>query len=582
MIRPNPATEASLSRVDGSKHSIDELKTILLQNYLSGSIILGTVVFFISLFISIQKQDYVTAIFVTMLFLILFIITFVRRINTNIRSVTLAFLYIGTGVLSILSTGINSNAILYFFTSILLLGILLRGLWWVAGLALEGILVAAIGLFIQLNWIQLDTLFRTSNSIVNWFTTITMTLFIAFVVVSPLANYISALRSQNAILDAEKENQDTNNMNLNERISDLETEVDKRKSKMLAARQISREITQQNSLQDLLNDSVDLICTQFEFYYAAIFLSDERNEFAILKAASGEAGKQLISQGHKLRIREEGIVGYVVARGESRLALDVGEDSVHFKNPLLPGTRSEVGIPLKIGTRIIGALDVQSDKETAFTEEDIDILQSVADQLASAIDKSIYISELESQIKELLIGSGESTRGVWRAHLYGSKRNLSFIYRDDHLTSEVSTPLLGDISESNIESNISEDQVGESNPIETVYSLPIKLRDQVLGMIKVRYNGKKMPVRMVNLVNIATDRLAIALENARLLENIQERAEREHTVGEISTKVRSSQTIEAIMQTAVSELGKTLGVNEVSIQLKTADITEQAKSVEER
>ena len=207
MIRPNPATEASFSRVDGSKHSIDELKTILLQNYLSGSIILGTVVFFISLFISIQKQDYVTAIFVTMLFLILFIITFVRRINTIIRSVTLAFLYIGTGVLSILSTGINSNAILYFFTSILLLGILLRGLWWVAGLALEGILIAAIGLFIQFNWIQLDTFFRTSNSIVNWFTTITMTLFIAFVVVSPLANYISALRSQNAILDAEKENQ---------------------------------------------------------------------------------------------------------------------------------------------------------------------------------------------------------------------------------------------------------------------------------------------------------------------------------------------------------------------------------------
>ena len=582
MIRPNPATEASFSRVDVSKHSIDELKTILLQNYLSGSIILGTVVFFISLFISIQKQDYVTAMFVTILFLILFIITFVRRINTNIRTVTLAFLYIGTGVLSILSTGINSNAILYFFTSILLLGILLRGLWWVAGLALEGILIAAIGLFIQFNWIQLDTLFRTSNSIVNWFTTITMTLFIAFVVVSPLAHYISALRSQNAILDAEKENQDTNNMNLNERISDLETEVDKRRSKMLAARQISREITQQNSLQDLLNDSVDLICTQFEFYYAAIFLSDERNEFAILKAASGEAGKQLISQGHKLRIREEGIVGYVVARGETRLALDVGEDSVHFKNPLLPGTRSEVGIPLKIGTRIIGALDVQSDKETAFTEEDIDILQSVADQLASAIDKSIYINELESQIKELLIGSGESTRGVWRAHLYGSRRNLSFIYRDDQLTSEVSTPLLGDISESTVESYTSEDQIDETNPIETVYSLPIKLRDQVLGMIKVRYNGKKIPLRMVNLVNIATDRLAIALENARLLENIQERAEREHTVGEISTKVRSSQTIESIMQTAVSELGKTLGVNEVSIQLKTADNTEQAKSVEER
>lgn len=575
MISTSPASERTVSRSDVSQHSINDLKTILLQNYLSGSIILGTVVFFISLFIAIQKQDYITAVFVTIIFLILFIITFVRSINTNIRSVTLAFLYIATGVLSILSSGINSNAILYFFTSVLLLGILLRGLWWVAGLVFEGILISVMGILIQFNWIQLDALLFESSSMVNWFTTITMTLFMALVVVSPLAQYLSALRVKNTTLDSEKEIQETNNVRLNERISDLETEVDRRRSKMLAARQISREISQQSSLQDLLNDSVDLVCTQFEFYYAAIFLSDERNEFAVLRAASGEAGKQLLSQGHKLRIREEGIVGYVVSRGETRLALDVGEDSVHFKNPLLPGTRSEVGIPLKTGSKIIGALDVQSDKETAFSEEDIDILQSIADQLASAIDKSIYITDLESQINELLIGSGESTRGVWRSHLYGSRRNLSFTYRDDQLTSEPSTPLLSDISEATTETYSSDGEVGESNPIETVYSLPIKLRDQALGMIKVRYSGKKMPVRMINLVKIATDRLAVALENARLLENIQERAEREHTVGEISTKVRSSQTIEAIMQTAVSELGKTLGVNEVSIQLKTANNTNQ-------
>jgi predicted GTPase len=115
---------------------------------------------------------------------------------------------------------------------------------------------------------------------------------------------------------------------------------------------------------------------------------------------------------------------------------------------------------------------------------------------------------------------------------------------------------------------------GKSIP-ETTYNLPIKLRDQVLGIVKVKYNGKKMPVRMVNLVSTATNRLAVALENARLLENIQERAEREHTVSEISSKVRTAQTIESIMQTAISELGKTLGVNQVSIQLKTTDNTDQ-------
>lgn len=571
MIRSTPSNETSFSPSEKSQPSVDELKTILLQNYLNGSIILGTVVFFISLFVSIQKQDYITAVLVIIIFLILFIITFVRSIATNIRAVTLAFLYIATGVLNILSLGINANAILYFFTSILLLGILLRGLWWVAGLIFEGILISVMGLLIQFNWIQLESFIRTTDSIVNWFATITMTLFMAFVVVAPLAQYISVLRSQKTKLEAQKGDQDLSNARLSERIFALETEVDKRRSKILAARKISRGITQQSGLQELLNESVDLISTQFEFYYAAIFLSDEKNEFAVLRAASGDEGKQLLSQGHKLRIRDEGIVGYVVARGEARLALDVGEDSVHFKNPLLPETRSEIGIPLKIGSMVIGALDVQSDKETAFSEEDIDILQSIADQLASEIDKSINISDLESQVKELLIGSGESTRGVWRSHLYGSKRNLSYIYRDDQLTSFVSNPVLSDISKTTVETYAPNALVDDANSPETVYSLPIKVRDQVLGLIKVRYSGKKMPVRMVNLVNTATSRLAIALENARLLENIQERAEREHTVGEISTKVRSSQTIEAIMQTAVSELGKTLGINEVSIQLKTTD-----------
>jgi GAF domain-containing protein len=111
--------------------------------------------------------------------------------------------------------------------------------------------------------------------------------------------------------------------------------------------------------------------------------------------------------------------------------------------------------------------------------------------------------------------------------------------------------------------------------------IPIRLRDQVLGLINLNYSGKKIPSRLINLVNTATDRLAIALENARLLETIQERADREHTVAEISSRVRSAQNVESILQTAVKELSKTLGISEVSIQLKTIANTEQELSVEE-
>jgi GAF domain-containing protein len=355
----------------------------------------------------------------------------------------------------------------------------------------------------------------------------------------------------------------------------LENEADIQRSKQIAARQLVREITQQPNLQKMMDDLVELFCTQFGFYFAGIYLADDRNEYAILRAASGQVGKQLISQGHQLRIREEGIVGYVIARGDTRIALDVDVDSVHKKNPLLPETKSEVGIPLKISSKMIGAIDIQSNKESGFSQDEIDILQGIADQLAVTISKSQQIQNLESEILELRTGLGESVKGVWRSHLQGSQKTLGYVYRINTLIPESTVPALESLNENTQAPTIS------TYKDHSVLNIPIRLRDQVLGVINLNYSGKKIPGRLYNLVNTATDRLAIALENARLLETIQERAEREHTVAEISSKVRSAQNVESILQTAVMELSKTLGVSEVSVQLRTLSNTEQGPSVED-
>jgi GAF domain-containing protein len=547
----------------------DDLKVALLQNYLSGSIILGTVIFFINLFMAIQRNDLALGGLTFLLFLVLFVITFTRSIHYSIKSILLASLYIAVGVMSIISTGINANSVIYFFTAILLLGLLLPGYWWVFGLVFEGLLISVFGLFIQYGLIQLNTFFSLNNSLLNWFTTITISLFLSFVIVSPLTQYLSKLHKR----EIETKNNSLGllekNQALSERIDLLEIESDKQRSKQIAARQITREITQQSDLQKILDGLVELVCTQLGFTYAGVFLADERNEYAVLQAANGAAGRQLIEQGHRLRIREEGIVGYVIARGETRLALDVDIDSVHFKNPLLPDTRSEIGIPLKTVNKVFGALDVQSDKESAFSQEDIEVLQSIADQLAVMISKTIQISSLEGEISDLKTGLGENVRGIWRTHLQGSKKNLAFRYSNEQLQIEDSTPLLE--ADNAAPQTISVEKGDQGS----VLRVPIRLRDQILGVINLRYNGKKVPPRMINLVTTATDRLAVALENARLLETIEERADREHTVSEISSRVRSAQTIESILKTAVTELGKTLGVNEVSIQLKTTANTEQ-------
>ena len=557
------------------QNAIDENKNILLQSFMNGSIILGTVMFFINLFIAIQKNDLIMGLLTTALFIVLFIITFTRTIRFNIRSILLSFIFIAVGVISILSTGINANAVIYFFVAILLLGVLLPGSWWIAGFIFEGVIISIFGLFIQYGIVELNSFFVLNNTIANWFITITITLFIAIVIVSPLVQYLKKLYLQKAEVDKNFAELNVSTEKLVSRIEVLENEADIQRSKQIAARQLVREITQQPNLQKMMDDLVELFCTQFGFYFAGIYLADDRNEYAILRAASGQIGKQLISQGHQLRIREEGIVGYVIARGDTRIALDVDVDSVHKKNPLLLETKSEVGIPLKFASKILGAIDIQSNKESGFSQDEVDILQGIADQLAITISKSQQIQNLENEILELRTGLGESVKGVWRSHLQGSQKTLGFIYRNNQLFPDPNIPAHESVNEEMQSPKIS------AFKDHSVLSVPIRLRDQVLGVINLNYSGKKIPKRLFNLVNTATDRLAIALENARLLETIQERAEREHTVAEISSKVRSAQNVETILQTAVMELSKSLGVSEVSVQLKTLSNAEQAPIVED-
>ncbi len=135
----------------------------------------------------------------------------------------------------------------------------------------------------------------------------------------------------------------------------------------------------------MLEESVRLISEQFGFYHAGVFLVDERGEYAVLRAASSEGGQRMLARGHKLKVGEVGIVGYVAGSGEPRVATDVSSDAVFFRNPDLPDTRSEMALPLRVQERVIGVLDVQSTQPAAFTEEDVVVLQTMADQLAVAI-----------------------------------------------------------------------------------------------------------------------------------------------------------------------------------------------------
>lgn len=176
-----------------------------------------------------------------------------------------------------------------------------------------------------------------------------------------------------------------------------------RRARLLqAASQVGKQVTSILNLEELLPKTVDVICEAYNFYYAGVFLMDEGGQRAVLRAGHGEAGKAMLAAGYKLKNGSHSMIGWAIDHRKARIALDVDEDAEHFKNPYLPKTRSEMALPLVVGEKVLGAVTVQSEEERAFSDEDILTLQTMADQLAVAINNAFLMRDLERANAELL------------------------------------------------------------------------------------------------------------------------------------------------------------------------------------
>jgi GAF domain-containing protein len=178
---------------------------------------------------------------------------------------------------------------------------------------------------------------------------------------------------------------------------------EERRSRLLkAASRVGREAASILDLDQLLPQTVNIICEAYGLYYAGVFLLDDKGEYAVLRAGYGRAGKAMLEGGHKLRVGTDSMIGACIAMGEARIALDVGEERVHFKNPHLPHTRSEMALPLIFGGKTLGAVTIQSSEERAFSEDDITTLLTMAEHLAVAINNAQLIEELKEAHAEIL------------------------------------------------------------------------------------------------------------------------------------------------------------------------------------
>jgi GAF domain-containing protein/HAMP domain-containing protein len=321
---------------------------------------------------------------------------------------------------------------------------------------------------------------------------------------------------------------------------------------------ISRTISSTRDLNVLLSQITGAINREFGFYHVGIFLLDASREYAILSAANSEGGQRMLNRGHRLKVAETGMVGYVTGTGKPRIALDTGADAIFFDNPDLPQTRSELTLPLRAGEEIIGALDVQSTKPNAFFPEDINILSTLADQVGIAIQNAQQFEQTRQALSESELLSRQFIQSGWQQ--FTKHKNLVGIRHTGTRASLL-------YKKNGKDESLSDGSAAKGNVRGTALSLPIKLRGEVIGSVDIHApDSRTWDQDELDIVTAIIERAAIAMENARLLAESQKRAAKERTIGEISSKISVQSDIDELLKTVAQELGRTLPDAEIAIQ----------------
>lgn len=367
------------------------------------------------------------------------------------------------------------------------------------------------------------------------------------------------------------------------RVADRTKELERRAGQLQAAADVGHAAASLRDLEELLNQVTHLISERFNFYHVGIFLLDDAQEYAVLKAANSQGGQQMLANGHKLRAGQQGIVGYVAGTQKPRIALDVGEDAVHFQNPSLPHTRSEMALPLVASEELLGVIDAQSEIESAFSPEDIEVLQVLADQVAVAIHNARLFQELQNNLRETENLYKLYSREAW-SKISAQRRTVAFAYDrvqvsqadKKHLSSQA-------IEQLNRGQLVISDKNKNGGPRSEPYIIaPIMVHGQAIGFVQFERQDPALnwTDEEITLLKTLTGQVALTLENSRLLEEAQLKAEQERLVGEITTRIRASNDRDQILQTALDELRLAFPSDQIKVRFRSNDANELLSSVE--
>ncbi len=349
-----------------------------------------------------------------------------------------------------------------------------------------------------------------------------------------LENSLEESKTLNDILEKERRRLEEQGQMLARRLGEIRT-----------ATEIARIITTILDPDELIWRVVNLVRDRFELYYVGVFLVDERGEYAVLRAGTGEAGRKMLAEGHRLAIGGASMIGWSISNRKPRIALDVGEEAVRFANPHLPLTRTELALPLISHGEVLGAMTVQSERPVAFDEDDLAVLQSIVDNVATALHNARLYQEAQRGLQTLAETHRRFLADAWEANAQ-AQEHLEVVVGDDAPPGSA-----------------------EGFPLE----VPISLYGQPLGTIVLESETPWSEEDRAFAAQ-AGSQLALAIENLYLAQQARQNARENSLLNEVSVRLGATLDLDTVVQTALKELQQMLEVSEAEIHFIAPAATE--------
>ena len=355
-------------------------------------------------------------------------------------------------------------------------------------------------------------------------------------------------------------------------------------AKRLHLAEFSNQITQKLlstrlNLGALLKETVSLIRPlSADIGDVQLFMIDADRRNATLVAST----RQQASLGEQVGIGSLSVIGRVTITGQTITARDTLEERPYRRSAFLEGARAELALPLKVGEDTIGVLDVQSSNPAAFTPESIRTLEALANQVAIVIDNARLFNEAQRQVqenrrlfeqarnnlREIERLNRQLTGSAWSEYLRSRGEQIGYsLNLENGQVEDFSdwTPTMAEAARSN---QVLVRQAGRDR----VVALPITIRGHAIGAMEFEIGpDQDFPQDQLNTLQQLIERVGLAIENTRLLEETQRVAQREALVNEISARMQVTTNVEAVIAAATQSLADAFHAPRVAIRLGTPD-----------